>query len=210
MFSQTLAFLTTSSLKERLARFAANLVYWSGASQQQQAVGWTLIDSAASSQAFANAIANAARPFAGSTAIGSAINFATPLFFSNDYDGTRQTIDVSGDGATNVGASTPVARDNALAAGVDAINGVVIGNSTTLLDFYKNNVIGGTNADGSPAFVLAANTFQEFSDTVDEKIKKETTTPPTDIPEPASLIGLLGLGAFGVASKLKRSQKQIV
>nr|WP_322718119.1 PEP-CTERM sorting domain-containing protein [Nostoc sp. ChiQUE02]MDZ8231108.1 PEP-CTERM sorting domain-containing protein [Nostoc sp. ChiQUE02] len=30
------------------------------------------------------------------------------------------------------------------------------------------------------------------------------------VPEPASLIGLLGLGAFGVTSKFKRKQKQQV
>ncbi|MEA5605456.1 PEP-CTERM sorting domain-containing protein [Nostoc sp. UHCC 0252] len=32
----------------------------------------------------------------------------------------------------------------------------------------------------------------------------------TAVPEPTSLIGLLGLGAFGVTSKFKRKQKQQV
>lgn len=37
-----------------------------------------------------------------------------------------------------------------------------------------------------------------------------SSEPPTDIPEPATLIGLLGLGAFGVTTKLKRHQKPSV
>lgn len=33
-------------------------------------------------------------------------------------------------------------------------------------------------------------------------------TPPTDVPEPASILGLLAFGAFGAGSALKRKQKQ--
>jgi hypothetical protein len=61
-------------------KIAATFVYWSGGSQQQQAVNWTLIDSFAASQAFASSIGAAARPFSGSTAPGSAINFIVPRF----------------------------------------------------------------------------------------------------------------------------------
>ncbi|MBD2344576.1 choice-of-anchor L family PEP-CTERM protein [Anabaena subtropica] len=34
--------------------------------------------------------------------------------------------------------------------------------------------------------------------------------PPNTVPEPATLIGLLGLGAFGITSKIKRHQNQSV
>ncbi|YAF94338.1 MAG: DUF1194 domain-containing protein [Nodularia sp. CChRGM 3473] len=189
-----------------IGQIAVNLVYWSGSNQQQESVGWTLIDSVAAAQNFANAIAAAPRPFSGLTAIGSAIDFAVPGFFTNDFDGTRLVIDVSGDGATNSGSNTAAARDAALAAGIDAINGVVIGNEGGLANFYQNNVIGGTNATGVPAFLRTAATFEEFGAVVQEKISSEIL-PPTSVPEPASLIGLLGLGAFGVTSKLKRKQK---
>lgn len=33
-------------------------------------------------------------------------------------------------------------------------------------------------------------------------------SPSTSVPEPASTLGLLGLGAFGVGSLLKRKRKQ--
>lgn len=185
-------------------KIAVNLIYWSGSNQQQQSVGWTLIDSLEASQNFANAINATTRPFSGGTVIGSAIDFATPLIFNNEFESIRQVIDVSGDGTSNA-FTTSAARDAALAAGVDAINGLVIGNSTFLFDFYDNNVKGGAGA-----FVLQANTFQDFADTVELKIRREIVTNPQGTPEPATLIGLFGLGAFGVTSKLKRHQKQSV
>ncbi len=190
--------------KGNTGKIAANLIYWAGTNQQQESVGWTLIDSVASLQSFSDAINATTRPFSGSTAPGSAINFATPRFFDNDFDGTRLVIDVSGDGVQNVGANTAAARDNALASGIDAINGLVIGSGTGLFNFYDNNVKGGTGA-----FVLSANNFEDFANTVERKIKIEVGNPQ-GVPEPASLIGLLGLGAFGVTTKLKRSQKQSV
>jgi hypothetical protein len=186
-------------------KIAVNLIYWSSATQQQQSVGWTLIDSVEASQNFANAISATTRPFGGGTVIGSAIDFATPLIFNNDFESTRQVIDVSGDGTSNA-FSTAAARDAALAAGVDAINGLVIGNDASLFNFYNDNVKGGAGA-----FVLQANTFADFASTVEQKLKREISTPPTtSVPEPATLIGLLGLGAFGVTTKLKRNQKQAV
>lgn len=75
-----------------LDKIAVNLIYWSGRDQQQQAVGWTLIDSFSAAQSFANAILATIRPFSGLTAPGSAINFASALFGSNDYNGTRNVI----------------------------------------------------------------------------------------------------------------------
>ncbi|MGD1873493.1 MAG: DUF1194 domain-containing protein [Mastigocoleus sp.] len=188
---------------------AVNLIYWSSAGQQTEAVGWTLIDSVQASQNFANAIDNSTRNFSGFTAPGSAIAFATPGFNTNDFDGARQVIDVSGDGAENDGLDTATARDNALSSGVDAINGIVIGSSPSVKAFYENEIIGGVNGDGTPGFVLEANTFEDFGDAIDRKIKAEivTTPPTTSVPEPASIIGLI---AFGGIFAVKRKYRTIV
>jgi hypothetical protein len=191
--------------KGNLGKIAVNVIYWSGTNQQQEVVGWSLIDSVTAAQNFANNIAATTRVFSGSTAIGSALNFAAPKFFNNDYDGVRQVIDVSGDGATNIGANTITARNAALGLGVDAINGVIIEGEGGLQAFYQNNVIGGSNASGDPAFVLAAQSFQDFGVAIDKKLKAEIK--PSSVPEPASILGLVAFGAIGASSMLKRNKK---
>lgn len=198
--------------KGEFGKIAVNLIYWSSSGQQAESVGWTLIDSVASSQSFAAAINSTIRPFLGATAPGSAIAFATPRFFDNVFDGKRQVIDISGDGPENNGLNTATARANALAAGVDAINGIVVGNDSeraSTLPFYQSSVIGGTNADGSPAFVLEAKSFQEFGSVVERKIQAEIKPPSVSVPEPASAIALLAFGALTAGStkgKLNRAK----
>jgi Protein of unknown function (DUF1194) len=187
----------------RTGAIAVNFIYWSSAGEQQQALGWTLIDSAAASNAFADAIDNAGRPFFGLTAPGSALTFATPLFANNGYEGSSLIIDVSGDGAENDGVDTATARDAALAAGIDRINGIAILGESGLEDFYMNEVIGGTDA-----FLLTAATFEDFEDAIAQKLKAEITgeppAPVNPIPLPASVWLLMaGLGGFGL---LRRSR----
>ncbi|TRU85495.1 MAG: DUF1194 domain-containing protein [Microcystis novacekii Mn_MB_F_20050700_S1] len=184
------------------ANFAANFIYWSGASQQQQAVGWTHITDNASAQAFASLIAATTRPIGGGlTAPGSAINFAVPLFQNNGFDSQKQIIDVSGDGSQNNGASTATARDNALLAGVDQINGLpILGSEANLAQWYQNNIQGGAGS-----FTIAANGFANFSDTITTKITREMEIKGT--PEPTSIISLFALGTLGAASTLKGKLK---
>ncbi|MBV6624508.1 MAG: DUF1194 domain-containing protein [Rivularia sp. (in: Bacteria)] len=197
--------------KGKEGKIAVNYIYWSNSTRQQEVVGWTLIDSVQASQNFANAIDAADRPFGGSTFPGSAINFAVPLFNSNQFDGERQVIDVSGDGSGNI-SNTTNARDNALSNGIDAINGIVIGGNSSVKAFYENNLIGGVNGDGNPGFVVEADTFADFGSAIDKKIKAEIilNPPTTSIPEPASIIGLLAFAAFGVISITKAKYKTIL
>jgi hypothetical protein len=177
---------------------AVTYIEWSGAAEQSIEVGWTHITDAASSSAFATAIATATRNFSGLTAPGSAINFATPLFASNLFDGTRQVIDVSGDGEQNDGANTATARNNALAAGVDSLNGLpIITSDFPSLDvWYKNNIQG-----GAKGFTLPAASFADFEAAVAAKLEKEIN--PT--PEPGSLLlmGAALAGVFGVRRRVK-------
>ncbi|MDX2096908.1 MAG: DUF1194 domain-containing protein [Leptolyngbyaceae cyanobacterium bins.59] len=186
-----------------IGKIAVNLIYWSSTTLQTQAVGWTLIDSLAAAQSFANAINATSRPFGGGTAPGAAITYATPLFgtetgsVQNGFNSTRQVIDVSGDGTGET--STSVARNAALAKGIDAINGLpILANDQSLLNWYSNNIKGGNGA-----FVIAASTFDTFEQAVKQKLVREITpTPPTSVPEPSSLLGLAFLG--GTAFSLRR------
>jgi len=146
---------------------AVSFVYWSGGAEQQVAVPFSFLNDATSSNLFADAIASAARPFSGLTGPGSAINFAVPLF-TNAFDGDKIVIDVSGDGTKNSGVDTSDARDAALAGVVDVINGIVISPNPTVVDFYKDNIIGGQGS-----FLLEALTFADFEEAIEKKILLE-------------------------------------
>ena len=181
---------------------AVNLIQWSGETQQQQSISWTLLKDQASVTQFAAAIGGVVRASSGNTAPGSAIQFATPLFRSNNYDGQRWVIDVSGDGVQNSGFSTIMARNNALAAGVSTINGLPIVTSAdpTLETWYKNNIQGGVNS-----FVIPANGFDDFDRAIEQKLRLELTLPPTiptPVPVPGSLLAIALAG--GGLSYLKR------
>lgn len=185
----------------RFGQSAAQFIYWSGASQQDVAVGWTLLDSEASILAFADAIEATTRPFGGLTAPGSAINFATPEFDGNGFEDGDLVIDVSGDGVENDGADTSDARDAALAAGVTRINGLPIGGDAAVEAFYASDIIGGTGA-----FSLAASSFDDFEDVVTRKVEFEVTGDTPVIPVPASIPLLLsGVGMLGALRMRRKS-----
>lgn len=177
---------------------AVNFIQWSGAAQQQQSVGWTLLTNAAQASAFATAISVISRPFSANTAPGSAINFAVPLFTSNGFEGTKKIIDVSGDGAANEGADTATARNNALAAGINQINGLPILGEAGLLAFYQNNIQGGTGS-----FTLPAASFADFETAIHNKLTLELGGV-VPVPPSAILMGLGGLGFIGSAWRRRR------
>jgi len=170
-------------------QIACTLVYWSSAGSQQQALPWTLISDGPSASAFGTAVGAAARPFSGNTAPGSAINFAVPLF-NNNFEGLREVIDVSGDGAQNEGASTPAARDNAILAGVYQLNGLAIeGSEAGLLQWYINNIQAGPDS-----FTLSVTGFDTFEAGVKEKLFREVVGV---VPEPVTVATLLlGIGCL--------------
>src|SRR5215470_15726093 len=83
---------------------AVTMVQWTGPTLQIQVLPWTLINDAATAQAFAAAIvATPRRLFSGGTSISGVIDFAVPLLLESPFKGTRRVIDVSGDGSNNRG-----------------------------------------------------------------------------------------------------------
>jgi Ca2+-binding RTX toxin-like protein len=171
-----------------LDKVAVNVVLWSGAGEQIQSIGWTLIDSVAASENFGELIrttllpaSGGVRPYAGSTAVGNAIDFADDLFFNNGFEGTQLAIDISGDGENNDGLDPIIASKNALAKGINVINGISVGNdpNDTVGNFY-GNVIRGTNGNGrDAAVVFRVDAFtDEYAQAIDIKISRELNPDP--------------------------------
>jgi hypothetical protein len=181
---------------------ATTLSYWG--SNAEQSLPWFHITDAASANAFADAIAATTRPFSGATGIANAIDFAKNLLDTNDYDGNRKVIDVSGDGRDNVSglAKLQAARDNAVNAGV-VINGLpILSNRSDLDKYYQDNVIG-----GSGSFTIPANDFSTFEKAVTKKIGREIVDSKPQVPEPLTILGSLAAGSMGVALRRKKMQQ---
>jgi hypothetical protein len=189
----------------RVGAIAAQVIFWSRADRQHIVADWTMLDSLSAIESFAGTIESAPRPFGGRTAPGAAIRFGTSLFADNGFEGTKLIMDVSGDGVQNQGAKTSKARDEALAAGIDRINGLPIG-GPAIRDFYQQNVIGGTNA-----FALLAEDIDDFADAIRDKLFFEISgggPEESEVPEIDVASGLGALAALGAMLALVRERRR--
>jgi hypothetical protein len=108
-----------------LGKIAVTYVEWAGASSQEVIAPWTLIEDTQSAASFARQISAAQPSRIMRTSISGAITFASGLFEGNGFSGTRQVIDVSGDGPNNAGAPVLAARQAVLDRRI-TINGLPI------------------------------------------------------------------------------------
>jgi hypothetical protein len=153
---------------------AVAMLQWSGEDSQARAIDWHVIDAAASSRAFADAIDRTPRVvIGGATAIGTAIDAATRWLEDNAYRGTRQAIDVSGDGRSNQGTWTALARRRAVSLGI-VVNGLAILNEEPHLDrYYLAAVVGGPGA-----FLITADDYDDFQRAIVRKLVNEIAGQP--------------------------------
>ncbi|HJQ58999.1 MAG TPA: DUF1194 domain-containing protein [Vineibacter sp.] len=192
-------------------RIAVAYFEWSDSWRQQLLVDWTLLDSEAAIEAFADKLAKMPITVLTRTSISGAIRFAIPLFERNPYIAERRVLDISGDGANNDGGLITVARDEALARRI-TINGLPIMNGRPNkygfppdhdLDlYYEGCVIGGPRS-----FIVVANGFSQFQESVRKKLLQEIAgTDPgkrrySDVPERRSGVS----GARQLAQSLEGS-----
>ncbi|GAA5482817.1 DUF1194 domain-containing protein [Haloferula sargassicola] len=152
---------------------AVSLIYFD--SSAGVGIPWTVLTGAADALAFADLLDNFIRPSSGGTNPAAGINLATSEIFGNNIESSRQVIDVSGDGDGDPTADA-AARDAALAAGVDVINGLpILDGSTTLEQYYIDNIQG-----GSGAFTIPADSFADFDAAILSKLGREIGFEVTD------------------------------
>ena len=157
-----------------VAAIAITMYQWTGPDLQAPVVPWTRIDSEAAIDQFSRDIALSRRQlFGGGTSISGAIDFGATLFERSPFRGGRRVIDISGDGANNGGRPPGLARDAAVAAGIN-INGLPILEVEPDLDHhYRTQVIGGPGA-----FVIPALTFEDFGAAILRKLVMEIAQAP--------------------------------
>jgi hypothetical protein len=160
-----------------LGKIAVLYFEWAGMGHDKVVQDWTVISDEASAKAFAARLSKARYETGYRTSISEAIDFATPRFVGNGYEGRRKVIDISGDGANNYGRLVTLARDDAVNQGI-TINGLPILSDasgefdrawTPDLDLYYEHCVMG----GRGAFVVAANGFQDFAAAIRQKLVLE-------------------------------------
>lgn len=166
---------------------AISFVEWSGATEQNVIVDWTVIRDEEGAAGAAATILAAPRSFIGRTSISAAVDFAVQHLEAAAVQSDKRVIDVSGDGTSNSGRAVTEARDEAVAAGI-TINGLVIVNTRSspgyafhtqppggLPKYFDENVIGGPGA-----FLISVEDYQSFGDAITRKLVAEIagTSPP--------------------------------
>ncbi len=137
-----------------MGRIAVSYVEWAGPRAQTLVMPWRLVDGRAASEAVSAELALAESPRIRGTSISAALAFSGALFEDNGFAGSRQVIDISGDGPNNMGPPVVPMREAVLARGI-TINGLPVtlrpgtmfSLPAGLLDlYYEDCVIGGPGA----------------------------------------------------------------
>jgi hypothetical protein len=172
---------------------AVTFIEWSGASDQNVVVDWTVVRDEEGAGAVAATMLTAPRSFLGRTSISAAIDFAMERFAAAPAQADKRILDISGDGTNNSGRGITEARDDAVAKGT-TINALAIINTQAnpgyafhtqppggLPKYFEENVIGGPGA-----FVLKVDNFETFAEAVTRKLVTEIVQAPQQ-PQTASL-----------------------
>jgi hypothetical protein len=142
------------------------MLQWTGPRLQVHVVPWTLVKDAASAEDFSAAIERVPRQlFGGGTSISGAIDYSRLVLLQSPFSSSRRVIDISGDGANNIGRPVTFARDEAVRDGI-TINGLPILSVEPDLDtYYFENVIGGPGA-----VMVPADSYESFADAILKKL----------------------------------------
>lgn len=157
-------------------RIAVTYMEWAGDSVQKVVVPWRVIAGAEDAEEFARLLTANPPASARRTSISGGLAFAAGLFDESGFSGTKQVIDISGDGPNNQGAPVEQVRDRVVAAGI-TINGLPLMTNGGLAssfdvenldEYYTKCVIGGPGA-----FMVPVNEWSQFPEAVRRKLVLE-------------------------------------
>lgn len=169
-----------------LGRIAITYVEWAGSGSQRVVVPWTLLEGPEDAEWIAGQILTQSGGGMRRTSISGALRYGAQAIESNEFQGLRRVIDISGDGPNNQGSAVDESRDAVLAQGI-TINGLPLMTTDGLssrwgiedLDlYYEACVIGGPGA-----FLIPVTRWEDFGDAVRRKLVLEISgLPPRVIP----------------------------
>lgn len=148
---------------------AVAVLQWGAPGETRVVLPFTELHSARDSKAFGFRISLVRRwERASATSIVTALDDSRTLIETNEYDGQRRVIDVSGDGPDNSGLDLEAARRRADSAGI-VVNGLPIMADQPDLDrYYRDRVI-----IGNDAFIEPARDFEDYVRAIREKLLRE-------------------------------------
>lgn len=150
------------------AYIAAAVYEWSGYSQQDIVLDWTVLDSPEAVRAFAARLRGHQRVYSDlATALGKAVEFGAKMFRTAPPC-ERRVMDISGDGENNDGVDPDYFRGQGLLDGI-VINGLVIQGATPPPGlYYRKHVM-----QGPDSFVALARTFEDYRHVMVGKLLRE-------------------------------------
>ncbi len=148
---------------------AVAVLQWGAPGETRVVLPFTELHSARDSKAFGFRISLVRRwERASATSIATALDDSRLLIETNEFDGQRRVIDVSGDGPDNGGLDLEGARLRAEKAGI-VVNGLPIMADQPDLDlYYRDRVI-----IGNDAFIEPARDFEDYVRAIREKLLRE-------------------------------------
>lgn len=165
-----------------LQRIAVAYIDYSSRDWNKLLIDWRIIRDQKTAYAFADTLLAQELTFGRRTSIADALEQAAQLIDSNDIEGTRRVIDVSGDGPNNFGRFVDRVRDETIAKQI-TINGLPIMNDRNNvfsrynlpdLDlYYRGCVVGGPGA-----FLVVARDFKDFARAIRKKLILEIAGMP--------------------------------
>ena len=160
-----------------LRKIAVTYMDYSSSDFNKIVIDWRIISDQASAERFAADLLAAPLSSGRSTSISDALAMAAAMIETNDIEGTRRVIDVSGDGPNNWGSFVDDARDAVIRRRI-TINGLPIMNPADAVNsryyladldlYYRGCVMGGPGA-----FTIVANSFKDYARAVRRKLVLE-------------------------------------